>query len=56
MWLMPTFIIMFCASKPNVFGKILFNKKNYHVGDINLFYLNIRQNVKTRIGAFWKQH
>jgi Protein of unknown function (DUF3089) len=43
------------TSKPNVFGKILFNKKNYHIGDINLFYMNIRQNVKTRIGAFWKQ-
>ena len=43
------------TSKPNVFGKILFNKKNYHIGDINLFYMNIRQNVKTRIGAFWKR-
>lgn len=42
------------TSKPDVFGKILFNKKNFHVGDINLFYINIRQNVKTRIGAFWK--
>ena len=41
--------------KPNVFGKIFFTKTNYHVGDINLFYMNIRQNVKTRIGAFWKQ-
>ncbi|MGG9963977.1 DUF3089 domain-containing protein [Ferruginibacter sp. SUN106] len=43
------------TSKPNIAGKILFTKKNYHVGDINLFYMNIRQNVKTRIGAFWKQ-
>ena len=42
------------TNKPNVFGKLLFNKKNYHVGDINLFYINIRHNVKTRIGAFWK--
>jgi hypothetical protein len=41
--------------KPNVFGKIFFNKKNFHVGDINLFYMNIRENVRTRIGAFWKQ-
>jgi hypothetical protein len=41
--------------KPNMFGKIFFTKKNFHVGDINLFYMNIRENVKTRIGAFWKQ-
>ncbi|MEQ1554386.1 MAG: DUF3089 domain-containing protein [Ferruginibacter sp.] len=42
------------TSKPNVFGKFLYTQKNYHVGDINLFYMNIRQNVKTRIDAFWK--
>lgn len=41
--------------KPNMFGKIFLTKKNFHVGDINLFYMNIRENVKTRIGAFWKQ-
>jgi hypothetical protein len=43
------------TSKPDIFGKIFLRQKNYHVGDINLFYMNIRQNVKTRIGAFWKQ-
>lgn len=43
------------SSKPNVPGKILFNKKNYHAGDINLFYLNIRENVRERIGVFWKR-
>ncbi len=42
------------TSKPNVFGTIFFTKKNYHIGDMNLFYMNIRQNVQTRIGAFWK--
>jgi hypothetical protein len=41
--------------KPNMFGKIFFTKKNFHVGDINLFYMNIRQNVKTRITAYLKQ-
>mgnify|MGYP000344809864 CR=1 FL=1 len=25
--------------KPNVFGKIFFTQKNFHVGDINLFYI-----------------
>ncbi len=43
------------TSKPNISGKILFTKKNYHIGDINLFYMNIRQNVKTRINSFWKK-
>lgn len=41
--------------KPDVFGKIFFTKKNFHVGDINLFYMNIRENVKNRIAAYWKQ-
>jgi hypothetical protein len=43
------------TSKPNVFGKILFTKKNYHIGDINLFYMNIRENVAARINAYWKK-
>ncbi len=43
------------TSKPDVFGKIFFTQKNFHVGDINLFYMNIRENVKERIGAFWKR-
>jgi len=43
------------TSKPNIFGKLFITKKNYHIGDINLFYMNIRQNVKTRISAFWRQ-
>ncbi len=43
------------TSKPNVFGKIFFTKKNFHIGDINLFYMNIRENVRERIGMFWKR-
>jgi hypothetical protein len=43
------------TSKPNIFFKFLYNQPNYHVGDINLFYMNIRENVKERIGAFWKR-
>lgn len=42
------------SSKPDVPGKIFYTQKNYHIGDINLFYMNIRQNVKTRIAAFLK--
>ncbi len=41
--------------KPKFFGNIFFTQKNYHIGDINLFYSNIRQNVNTRIGYFFKQ-
>lgn len=40
------------SSKPNVPGKILYTKKNYHIGDINLFYMNIRENVASRIHSF----
>jgi Protein of unknown function (DUF3089) len=29
----------------------LVNIKNFHAGDINLFYINIRRNIKTRINA-----
>ena len=43
------------ACKPNVFGKIFFTKKNFHIGDINLYYMNIRENVRTRIDWFYKR-
>ena len=43
------------SSKPNVFGKIFFTKKNYHVGDINLFYMNIRDNAAVRIREYMKK-
>lgn len=44
------------TSKPNIFGKIFIRKKNYHIGDINLFYLNIRENVKCRIKKFYSNN
>ncbi|MDB5203882.1 MAG: hypothetical protein JWQ27_3291 [Ferruginibacter sp.] len=43
------------TSKPKFFGNFLLRTKNYHIADINFFYLNIRQNVAARIGMFWKQ-
>ncbi len=43
------------TGKPDIFGKFLLTIKNYHVGDINFFYMNIRQNVKARINAYWKK-
>ncbi len=33
-------------------GAFLLHTSNYHIGDINLFYVNIRQNVAERIEAF----
>jgi hypothetical protein len=40
--------------KPHFPGSFFYRTKNYHVGDINLFYMNVRNNVQTRIKAFWK--
>ena len=36
-------------------GSILIRQKNLHIGDINLFYMNIRENVKTRVNAFYNK-
>jgi len=44
------------TSKPDMPGKIFLTSKNYHIGDINLFYLNIRENVETRIRSFKKSN
>jgi hypothetical protein len=43
------------TSKPKFFGNFLLRRRNYHIGDINLFYNNIRMDVKRRIGLYWKQ-
>lgn len=44
------------TSKPNIIGKIFLTRTNYHIGDINLFYINIRENTKARITAYLKKH
>lgn len=36
-------------------GSFWFRTKNYHVGDINLFYLNIRTNLRQRVEQFKKK-
>ena len=41
--------------KPRFPWSFLYFSRNYHVGDINLFYINLRDNVGTRINAFRKQ-
>lgn len=40
--------------KPRFFGNIFLTQQNYHIADINFFYTNIRQNLRTRINMFWK--
>jgi hypothetical protein len=33
-------------------GSFLIRRKNLHIGDINLFWMNIRENTKTRVRNF----
>ncbi|HCL05135.1 MAG TPA: DUF3089 domain-containing protein [Chitinophagaceae bacterium] len=41
--------------KPRFFGNIFFTTKNYHIGDYNLYYLSVRENVKERVAAYKKK-
>ena len=41
--------------KPRFFGNIFFTTKNYHIGDFNLYYMNVRENVQQRVAAFKKK-
>lgn len=43
------------ASKPRFKGSILFNTKNYHIGDYNIYYLNVRENAGKRTEAYLKK-
>ncbi|MBK5270064.1 MAG: DUF3089 domain-containing protein [Bacteroidia bacterium] len=40
------------VKKPKFPWSFLFFSRNYHVGDINLFYINIRENVRQRTRVF----
>jgi hypothetical protein len=42
-------------NRPHFPGSFLLAIKNYHIGDINLFYMNIRENVHARVGAYLKR-
>ena len=44
------------VSRPRFPGSALYTTKNYHVGDYNLFYFNIREDVKRRIDLYKQQH
>ena len=38
--------------RPHFPGSFLYRTDNYHIGDINLYYLNIRENVRERLAAY----
>jgi len=43
------------VSRPKFPWSFLYFTRNYHPGDINLFYINVRENVSQRIKMFWKK-
>lgn len=43
------------ARKPKFKGSFLFRRKNYHIGDLNLYYLNVRENAQLRAGAYFRK-
>jgi hypothetical protein len=46
--------ILLC-SKPKFPGSFFFRRKNYHIGDLNLYYFNVRENAIERVRAFGKR-
>ncbi|MEP6514377.1 MAG: DUF3089 domain-containing protein [Parafilimonas sp.] len=42
--------------KPKFPWSFLFVTRNYHIGDYNLFYINVRENVEQRINAYLSKH
>ncbi len=40
------------SSKPKFPFSFLFLDKNYHIGDLNLFYVDIRENARARVGGY----
>lgn len=43
------------ARKPKFPGSFLLVRKNYHIGDLNLYYMNVRENAQTRVKSFLKR-
>lgn len=46
--------ILLC-SKPKFPGSFFFRTKNYHIGDLNLYYMNVRENAQARVKAYLKR-
>jgi hypothetical protein len=43
------------AKKPKFPGSFFFRRKNYHIGDLNLYYMNVRENAQLRAAAFQRR-
>lgn len=43
------------VKRPKFPWSFLYITRNYHIGDINLYYINLRENVAQRIGAYKKK-
>lgn len=44
------------VKQPKFPWSFLYFTRTYHIGDINLFYINIRENVEQRINAYFKKY
>ncbi len=44
------------VNRPKFPGSVFYNTLNYHIADINLFYINLRENVQERIVSYLKTH
>ncbi|HEX2606691.1 MAG TPA: DUF3089 domain-containing protein [Flavisolibacter sp.] len=42
------------VDRPKFPGSMFYRAKNYHIADINLFYINLRTNIENRITTFLK--
>ena len=43
------------VKKPKFPWSFLYFTRNYHIADINLYYLNLRENIRQRIGAYQRK-
>ncbi len=43
------------VKKPKFPWSFIYFTRNYHIADINLYYLNLQENIRQRIGAYWKK-
>jgi hypothetical protein len=44
------------TGRPKFPGSIFYRTRNYHIGDINLYYVSIRRNLRARVAAYFKNH
>ena len=42
------------VNKPRFPGSRFFFRRNYHIADLNFFYMDVRENARRRVRAFWK--